>query len=219
MQIAIDGPAGAGKSTIAKQIAKAYGLTYLDTGAMYRCLTHQVLMKAGGQFDNEKVITNLAQAMEIEFKGETIFCNGVDVSREIRTPLVSKHTSDVAKIKEVREILVLQQRQYAKKKSVVMDGRDIGSVVLPDADYKFFLDADILERAKRRKKEMDQKGLDNDLASIQRDMEKRDQADQKRQAGPLIKVADAITIDTTGLSIDGVVAAIQDHIDGAENGL
>ncbi len=219
MQIAIDGPAGAGKSTIAKKIAKVYGLTYLDTGAMYRCLAHQVLVNGGGQFDNKKAIIELAQAMAIEFRDEQIFCNGVDVSQEIRTPLVSKHTSDVAKIKEVREILVSQQRDYAKKTAVVMDGRDIASVVLPTADYKFFLDADIGERAKRRKKEMDQKGLKSDLASIQRDMEKRDRADQKRLVGPLIKVADAISIDTTGLSIDGVVAAIQAHIDGAKNGL
>ncbi len=219
MQIAIDGPAGAGKSTIAKKIAKLYDITYLDTGAMYRCLTDQVLKNIGDQFDDKKAIIKLAKTMKIEFFDEKIICNGVDVSLAIRTPLVSKHTSDVAKIKEVREILVAQQRDYAKKKSVVMDGRDIGSVVLPDADYKFFLDADILERAKRRKKEMDQKGLDNDLASIQRDMKKRDHEDQKRQEGPLIKVADAIVIDTTGLSIDGVVAAIQDAIDGVGHDL
>ena len=219
MQIAIDGPAGAGKSTIAKKIAKLYDITYLDTGAMYRCLTYAVLNKHGNQFDDQDVMIKLARAIQIEFLEDQIFCNGEDVTLKIRTPLVSKHTSDVAKIREVREILVEQQREFAKKKSVIMDGRDIGSVVLPDAEYKFFLDADVLERAKRRKKEMDEKKVENDLKTIQRDIEKRDHEDQKRLEGPLIKVKDAITIDTTGLSIDGVIAVIQNYIDGVENDL
>lgn len=215
MKIAIDGPAGAGKSTIAKRLASSYDITYLDTGAMYRCLAYQVLKKYGDRFDNEEDIIELARTMQIEFLDDKVICNGEDVSLAIRRSLVSKHTSDVAKISGVREIFVKQQQQYAEKKSVVMDGRDIASVVLPDAEFKFFLDADVLERALRRQKEMAEKQIENDLASIQRDIEIRDHEDQKRAAGPLVKVKDAIVIDTTGLSIEEVIAEIKGYIDGA----
>ncbi|MDO9492077.1 (d)CMP kinase [Acetobacterium sp.] len=215
MQIAIDGPAGAGKSTIAKKIAATYRMTYLDTGAMYRCIAHCVLNQIGDHFDNEADIVRIARATVIRFEDDQVFCNDQDVTREIRTPLVSRHTSDVARIKEVRELLVAQQREYAKDHAVVMDGRDIGSVVLPDAELKFFLDADVRERAQRRKKELDEKGNGKTLEEIKNDIENRDTNDRNRSEGPLIQVADAIVIDTTGKSIEEVYEEMKLHIDEA----
>lgn len=215
MQIAIDGPAGAGKSTIAKKIAETYGMTYLDTGAMYRCIAHCVLNQQGDQFDNVDDIIRIAREAEIRFEGEQVFCNHKDVTNEIRTPLVSRHTSDVARIKEVRDLLVTQQKEYAKDHSVVMEGRDIGSVVLPEADYKFFLDADVIERARRRKIELDAKGNAKDLNGIKKDIENRDNNDRNRTEGPLVQVADAIVIDTTGKSIQEVIEEMKNVINGA----
>lgn len=215
MQIAIDGPAGAGKSTIAKKIAATYKMTYLDTGAMYRCIAHCVLNQQGDRFDDNRAIIEIAKTTRITFDGDKVFCNDKDVTQEIRTPLVSRHTSDVAKIKEVRNLMVNQQRDYAKNHSVVMDGRDIGSVVLPDADLKFFLDADVLERAQRRKKEMDEKGSSKALEEIKSDIENRDTNDRNRTEGPLVQVADAIVIDTTGKSIEVVYQEMKKYIDEA----
>lgn len=216
MQIAIDGPAGAGKSTLAKKIAAAYKMTYLDTGAMYRCIAHCVLNQIGDRFDNEADIVKIAGATVIRFEGEQVFCNDKDVTREIRTPLVSRHTSDVARIKAVRDLMVSQQREYAKDHAVVMDGRDIGSVVLPDAELKFFLDADVRERAQRRKKEMDEKGNTKALEEIKTDIENRDSNDRSRSEGPLVQVPDAIVIDTTGKSIEEVYEEMKIHIDEAQ---
>ena len=215
MQIAIDGPAGAGKSTLAKKIAVAYNMTYLDTGAMYRCIAHCVLNQIGDRFDNEADIVRIAKGTVIRFEGDQVFCNDQDVTREIRTPLVSRHTSEVARIKEVRDLMVAQQREYAKDHAVVMDGRDIGSVVLPEAELKFFLDADVQERAQRRKKEMDEKGNGKALEEIKNDIENRDTNDRNRSEGPLVQVADAIVIDTTGKSIEEVYEEMKIHIDEA----
>ncbi|WKY43862.1 (d)CMP kinase [Eubacteriaceae bacterium ES2] len=214
MQIAIDGPAGAGKSTIAKKIAQIYGITYLDTGAMYRCIAHCVLKELGDCFTDQAAIIGIAESAEIEFKKDQVFCNGEDVTLEIRTPLVSRHTSDVAKISEVRDILVKQQQAYAQKNSVIMDGRDIASVVLPRAEFKFYLDADVTERANRRHKELLQKDMAKDIEQIKQEIENRDENDKNRLVGPLRKVDEAILIDTTGLGIDEVVALIKSYIDG-----
>lgn len=213
MQIAIDGPAGAGKSTLAKKIAATYNMTYLDTGAMYRCIAHCVLNQMGDCFDDEADIVKIAQTTVIRFEGDRVFCNDKDVTKEIRTPLVSRHTSDVARIKEVRDLMVSQQREYAKNHAVVMDGRDIGSVVLPEAELKFFLDADVLERAKRRKKELDEKGDGKALEAIKNDIENRDANDRNRSEGPLVQVVDAIVIDTTGKDIEEVYQEMKNHID------
>ncbi|WP_243135735.1 (d)CMP kinase [Acetobacterium tundrae] len=215
MQIAIDGPAGAGKSTIAKKLAAVYGMTYLDTGAMYRCIAHCVLNQ-GDNFDNTDDIIRLAKEAEISFDGDRVFCNNKEVTKEIRTPLVSRHTSDVARIKEVRELLVIQQRKFAKDHSVVMDGRDIGSVVLPEADFKFFLDADVLERARRRKKELDERGIVKNLENLKNEIQQRDDNDRNRTEGPLVKVKDAIVIDTTGKSIKEVCDIMRSYIDGVK---
>lgn len=213
MQIAIDGPAGAGKSTIAKKIAESFGIIYLDTGAMYRCIAHSVLIQGDNFNDIEKII-KLSEEAVIKFQGDQVFCNGTDVTEAIRTPLVSLHTSDVAGIKEVRKLLVEQQQKIALDQSVIMDGRDIGSVVLPQADYKFFLDADVTERALRRKKELDARGIEKSLESIKQEIEKRDDNDRNRCEGPLVQVEDAILVDTTGKSIEEVCDVIKNHISG-----
>jgi len=213
MQIAIDGPAGAGKSTIAKKIAEAFGIVYLDTGAMYRCIAHCILMQ-GDNFDDREKIIKLTKEAVIKFRGDQVFCNDIEVTEAIRTPLVSLHTSDVACIKEIRQLLVAQQQRIAFDQSVIMDGRDIGSVVLPQADFKFFLDADVMERATRRKKELDAKGIEKSLESIKQDIEKRDDCDRNRTEGPLVQVKDAIVIDTTGKSIEEVCNIIKNHISG-----
>ncbi|WP_250933528.1 (d)CMP kinase [Acetobacterium wieringae] len=180
---------------------------------MYRCIAHCVLNQIGDRFDNEDDIIKIAQSTVIRFEGNQVFCNEKDVTQEIRTPLVSRHTSDVARIKAVRDLMVAQQREYAKDHEVVMDGRDIGSVVLPDAQVKFFLDADVLERAKRRKIELDEKGNGKALAEIKNDIEKRDTNDRNRSEGPLVKVADAIVVDTTGKSIEEVYQEMKTYID------
>ena len=212
MQIAIDGPAGAGKSTIAKLVAEKLGITYLDTGAMYRAVTLAVKRK-GGNFNDQAAMIKIAEGCEISFSDQQVFLNGEDVTDAIRTPDVSKHTSDVAPVAEIRDILVEEQRRIAKGTSVIMDGRDIGSVVLPDADYKFYLDADASVRAKRRHKELSEKGNNQTLEEIKRDIIQRDYNDMNRQSGPLIKADDAVVIDSTSMGIDEVVETIISYID------
>ena len=212
MQIAIDGPAGAGKSTIAKLVAKKLGITYLDTGAMYRAVTLAV-MRREGSFNDQSAMIKIAEECEISFSDRQVFLNGEDVTDAIRTPDVSKHTSDVAPVSEIRDILVEEQRRIAKGTSVIMDGRDIGSVVLPDADYKFYLDADASVRAERRYKELLEKGTDQTLEEIKQDIIQRDYNDMHRKSGPLIKADDAVVIDSTSMGIDEVAKTIISYID------
>lgn len=213
MQIAVDGPAGAGKSTIAKRIAAVLGITYLDTGAMYRAVALNVI-KTNGDFSNKDQVIAAAVQAKIRFDGERVYLNGEDVTKAIRKPAVSRHASDVASNADVRAILVQQQQQIAADTDVIMDGRDIGSVVLPKADYKFYLDATPEERAKRRYAELAERGTlgTKTLETIQADIEQRDHNDMHRAASPLVCVPDAIRIDTTGLDIDGVVNAVLSHI-------
>ncbi|MGN0193851.1 MAG: (d)CMP kinase [Pseudoramibacter sp.] len=205
MQIAMDGPAGAGKSTIAKRVAKALKITYLDTGAMYRAITKGVI-DHGIAFDDQKAIAAYAQKAVIEFQGDRIFLDGKEVTKAIRTPEVSAHTSDVASIPEVRKVLVQAQQRIAKGTDVIMDGRDIGSRVLPNADYKFYLDAAVSERAKRRYDELKAKNAlgGKTLSEIEADIEKRDYLDSHREVDPLICCEDACRVDTTEMSIDQV---------------
>lgn len=211
MQIAIDGPAGAGKSTIAKIIAKELGILYLDTGAMYRAITYGV-WKNKMNFSDQKAIADFTRANTIDFRGADVYLSGEKVTEEIRLPIVSKHTSDVACIGEVRRLLVEQQQSIAGSHSVIMDGRDIGSVVLPEADYKFYLDASIDERARRRAIEQQAKGIDQDFDSIRESIAVRDYNDSHRDEGPLICTEDAIVVDTTGKSIEEVCQVILDTI-------
>lgn len=212
MIIAIDGPAGAGKSTIAKKVALALGFLYLDTGAMYRALTLKVLEQNISPSSVAEVIA-LAHSSEINLINEKdnslkVCLDGRDVSLEIRQPRITKCVSDVAKIKEVREVMVGLQRKLGKEKNCVLDGRDIGTVVFPKAQKKFFLVADFNERVRRRHKELLEMGQEISLEDVAKDLANRDRIDSTRACGPLRQAEDAIRIDTTKMTIDEVVAAV-----------
>ena len=209
--IAVDGPAGAGKSTIAKLIAEKLNINYIDTGAMYRAITYKCLQN-NIDINNEEEVIKIAQDCEIDFKDNNIYLNGEILKDEIRTMEVSNNVSNVAKIKEVRYLMVDVQRNIGKVSSVILDGRDIGSYVFPNADYKFFLVATPEERGKRRYKELVNKGYDVNLEEIISDIIKRDEIDSNREFAPLVKADDAIEIDTTGKSINEVVQSVLSKI-------
>lgn len=211
ISIAIDGPAGAGKSTIAKLLAKKLGATYIDTGAMYRTLTYKAL-ENGISLENEEELTELLLNSKIELvpveDKQMVLLDGKDVTEQIRSPKVSQYVSIVAKHANVRKYMVELQKAFAKETSIVMDGRDIGSIVLPNANVKIFLTASIEERARRRHKELLHKGYQPVLAEILQDIENRDRLDRERESSPLVKADDAILIDATSLTIDEVVNQI-----------
>ncbi|MBA1435079.1 (d)CMP kinase [Bombilactobacillus bombi] len=211
MQIAIDGPASAGKSTIAKIIADKLNYIYTDTGAMYRAVTWLAWQKQV-DFGNENQITDLIQKIPINFrilKGQQrIFVGDTDVSEAIRTPFITNNVSQVSSLPLVRQLMVEQQRQIAQNNNVVMDGRDIGTTVLPQADVKIFMVASVHERAKRRYQENLTRGITTSLTELETEIAARDYKDSHRQTSPLKKAADAIEIDTTSLNIDQVVQKI-----------
>ena len=213
IHIAIDGPAGAGKSTIAKKLSEEININYLDTGAMYRAITYQIL-QLNIDMDNEEAIINEAEKTMIDFHNNSIFLNGKNVDKEIRTPLVSNHVSLVSKIPRIREILINKQREIACGKSVIMDGRDIGTVVLPEADYKFYLDASIEIRAQRRYDQLEQ---EVDIKKLQKEITARDVMDQTRKISPLKKADDAIVIDTSEMTIEQVLELMILVIQQGEN--
>jgi cytidylate kinase len=211
IKIAIDGPAASGKSTTAQRVAKELGYTYIDSGAMYRAVTLAALENGIPVTDTQKV-GQLAANLQIEFvpNGEKprIFLNGKDVSDTIRQPVVTQHINPVAANPIVREILVARQREMGQQGGVVMDGRDIGTVVFPDAELKIFMSASAEERARRRVKEFGERGEQIDFDAVLREIRQRDAADENRNVGPLRKADDAIEIDTTNLSIDEQVKKI-----------
>lgn len=215
-QVAIDGPASAGKSTIAKILATKLNYVYVDTGAMYRTIT-LAAKKNGIAYNDEEKIKNLLSQTEIRFEPSTpvqrVFLNDTDVTEEIRSAEVTNNVSVVASFADVRSNLVNRQREIANNNSVIMDGRDIGTTVLPEADVKIFLVASVDERAKRRYKENVAKGMTTDLETLKREIEARDYKDSHRQISPLTQAKDAILVDTTGQSIDDVVAKIANIIE------
>lgn len=208
--VAIDGPAGAGKSTVAQLAAKELGYTYIDTGAMYRAVAWKVLQQ-GGEVTDERilaVVPDIDVDLSYEQGKTTVRVDGQDVTGEIRTPEVSHIVSKVAALGPVREKMVDLQRKMAERGGVLMDGRDIATNVLPNADVKIYLTASIEERAKRRYKELCDKGLSVKLAEIQHDIATRDKADMEREISPLVQADDAVLLDTTGMSIPEVVQKI-----------
>lgn len=209
--IAIDGPAGAGKSTVARTVARSLGYLYIDTGAMYRAVTLAVL-QAGIHPEDRAAVERIAADVTIELTpsptGNRVLLNGDDVTERIRTPEVSDAVSPVAAVPGVRRHMLEKQRQLAARGAVVMDGRDIGTVVLPDADVKLFLTASAAERAERRWRELQAAGHHETLDAIRRNIEARDRLDATRSVAPLRKAPDAIEIDTTEKAVDAVVAEV-----------
>ena len=202
MIIAIDGPAGSGKSTIAKLIAEDLGLVYLDTGAMYRLVTLKALND--GILGNLDKIIKMLDNLNIDIKENGFYLDDIDVSEEIRKPVVSENVSDIAVIREVREKMVDLQRKFSESKNVILDGRDIGTVVFPNADVKIFLVADAKERSNRRYKELVAKGENVRIEEIYENILKRDEIDSTRKESPLKKADNAIEVDTTSKNIEEV---------------
>ena len=216
LRIAIDGPSGAGKSTIAKIVAEKMGIDYIDTGAMYRAIGLKMVSEGVSREDTDEAATARQEVLDrtdIDFDKGVITLDGEDVGGKIRTPEISIAASDYSKFPEVRSKLVAIQREIGHRKSVVMDGRDIGTNVFTDAQYKFFLTATPEERANRRVKELLEKGEDVSYEATLEDIKKRDYNDTHRKLNPLAKADDAIEVDTTNMTIDEVAAAILDRIE------
>jgi len=213
--VAIDGPAGAGKSTVAKLAAKKLGFFYIDTGALYRSLTLKAKRKKLN-LNNERLIVDLLKntTIKLTYKNNKlkVSLDKEDVTQEIRKPHISDGVSEVAKIKGVRQIMTKMQRNLAKNNNCVLEGRDIGTIIFPNAKYKFYLDADFKERAMRRFKELKEKNEDINLQAVEKDLATRDTIDSTRKIAPLKKAKDAINIDTTNLSINEVVDKITSWI-------
>jgi cytidylate kinase len=209
--VAIDGPAGSGKSTIAKLIAQKFNLLYINTGSMYRAVTLKCL-RENISVSNISEVCTLISKLEMHFEEDKLIVDGEDVSEEIRTPYISGKVSDFAAIPQVREIMVRKQRQMSNEYNVIMDGRDIGTVVLCKSLNKFYLTASPETRAKRRYEEFIEKGIEVEYTNILSDIIKRDYKDSHRKADPLTKASDAIVIDTSDLSIEAVVAKISQYI-------
>ncbi|MGG0122946.1 (d)CMP kinase [Bacillus paranthracis] len=217
ISIAIDGPAAAGKSTVAKVVAMKLSYVYIDTGAMYRTITYAALEQKV-DIENEEQLMEVVKNVKIEFQqGENtqlVFLNGQDVSEVIRTPEVTNRVSIVAKHRLVREEMVRRQQELAEKGGVVMDGRDIGTHVLPDAEVKIFMLASVEERAERRHLENMNKGFDSNLEQLKEEIAQRDKLDSEREVSPLKKADDALELDTTSLSIEEVVQKIMGIVSG-----
>ncbi len=220
-KIAIDGPAGAGKSTIAKLAAGELGIIYVDTGAMYRAIGLACIRQGINPGEDIQQVEKLLPSINVEIAhsdgGQSVFLNGEDVSVEIRLPEVSVAASDVSKIPAVREKLLELQRCLAEKTDVIMDGRDIGTVVLPNAQLKIFLTASVEERAMRRFRELMEKGIECDFDSVKSDMEYRDKNDSERKIAPLRPAEDSIVVDTTGKTLDESVDWIMQIIKETRN--
>ena len=205
--IAIDGPAGSGKSTIAKILAERNNLTYLDTGAMYRMVA-LYFFENNVELENDLEVKLNLEQIKMDIEKDKFILNRKDVSKDIRTPRVSGLVSFVARIKRVREKLVELQREISRGKNVVLDGRDIGTVVFPNASLKIFLVASPEERAKRRMKEYEEKGIKEDFESVLANIKERDLIDSTREEGPLKKAEDAVEIDTSFMTIEEVTNEI-----------
>ena len=210
--VAIDGPAGSGKGTVAKILASKCNLMYIDTGAMYRAVAYQTL-KDNISIEDEDKIVEIAKNSKIEFIDGKTYLNGEDISKEIRTMEVTRIVSPISSIVKLREILVDLQREMAKGSDVIMEGRDITTVVFPNATYKFYLDATVEERANRRYKENKEKGMDVSYDEILENIKKRDYNDMHKEVGSLTRTEDSIYIDSTDLTIDEVVEKMKKIIE------
>ncbi len=209
-KVAIDGPAGSGKSTISKRVAKQLNLTHIDTGAMYRAITYMALEKKINLDDEESY--KFMEDVKVRYEKERIYVNDLDVTSLIRSDLVTRNVSKVSSFPYVRKILVQIQKQAAENIDVIMDGRDIGTVVLPNADLKIFLTAAVKERAKRRQKDKEELGIKQDIDSLESEIIERDLKDSTRKESPLVCADDAIVIDTTHYTIEDTTNRIIEEI-------
>ena len=210
--IAIDGPAGSGKSTVARCVAEKLGLLYLDSGAMYRAVTLHAIENSVEK--NIVELIELVKQCKIEFtdNGKSIFLNSVDVSEQIRTPDVNKLVADIAKIPEIRHEIVKHQQRIGEDGNIIAEGRDLTTIVFPDADYKFYLDASIQERAKRRYADLLDQNVKTTLETVEAEIAARDEKDASREHSPLRVAEDAILVDTTGKTIEEVIDTIVAYI-------
>lgn len=209
--VAIDGPAGSGKGTVCKMVSKLENLVYIDTGAMYRCIAYLILKNNIDITDEDKIV-ELAKSADIQFVGEKVMLNGMDVTKDIRTMEVTKIVSPVSSIVPLREILVDMQRKMSESLDVIMEGRDITTVVLPNANYKIYLDASVEERANRRFKENSEKGMNVTYQEILENIKARDYNDMHKPVGALMRTDEQIYIDSTNMTIEEVVSKIQEII-------
>ena len=220
VSVAVDGPAGSGKSTITKMVAEKLGFNYVDTGAMYRALTYNFLSNDLKELEENKIKELLEDLdFRVEYVGgvQYVYVNDVEVSDKIRTAEVSKYTSLFAKSPAVREFLIDTQRNLAHTNNIIMDGRDIASVVLPNADVKIFLTASVEERARRRVLDFERQGLENvDFEKVKEDIKARDWQDENRDIAPLVKVDSATLVDTTSMTIDEVVDKMTELVKAVE---
>ena len=209
--VAIDGPSGAGKGTIARAVSQSLGYRHVDTGAMYRAVGWQAIHD-GVPFDDEDRLALLARSADVVVEGGLVSINGNDITRAIRSPEIDKAAAAVARLPRVREVLVARQRQIGEQRGVVMEGRDIGTVVFPEADVKIYLDASPEERARRRANDPAHTGGQAGQAAVAASIEARDKSDTTRTASPLTLAPDATLIDTTGMPIDQVVSRVMDLV-------
>lgn len=220
VSVAVDGPAGSGKSTITKMVAEKLGFNYVDTGAMYRALTYNFLSNDLKELEENKIKELLEDLdFRVEYVGgvQYVYVNDVEVSDKIRTAEVSKYTSLFAKSPAVREFLIDTQRNLAHTNNIIMDGRDIASVVLPNAGVKIFLTASVEERARRRVLDFERQGLENvDFEKVKKDIKARDWQDENRDIAPLVKVDSATLVDTTSMTIDEVVDKMTELVKAVE---
>lgn len=212
LNIAIDGPAGSGKSTAAKNLAEALGIEYIDTGAMYRAVAYKAI-ESGTALDDDDAVKDMLKNTEIDFFGGNVYLDGEDVSGKIRQPEISKAASTVSQLAACRSRLAELQRQIASSKSIVMDGRDIGTNVLPNADYKFYVTASPEKRAERRLAELKEKGSEFTFEEVLKDINDRDSKDMNRTLNPLKKADDATEIITDDLDIEGTTQKLMGYID------
>ena len=213
MIIAIDGPSGAGKSTVAKLLSKELGFDYIDTGAMYRALAYKAYQQ---NIDiNENDIEEMLKTTNITYYDNQIYLDGENIEKQIREEVISKVSSKISALKNVREKMVELQRKIAADKNVILDGRDIGTIVFPNADYKFFITASMEERAKRRFEQLKANNIEADYKIVLQDIIKRDENDSTRQFSPLRMAEDALLIDTTNLDIQSVIKTIAQYIGGS----
>lgn len=216
LTITMDGPAGSGKSTIAQCLAEKLDYLYLNSGSMYRAMT-LLSIREGGDPTNEAMLTELAKCCRIDFidNGKTTLLNGEDVSDALRTPEIDRAIVNIAKIPDVRHEMVKQQRRIGEKGGIIVEGRDVTTVVFPDADLKFYISASVEERAKRRFIEQKAKGIETTLEQVRQEIRERDQMDESREHSPLRTAEDAIVLDTTGMTINQAVNFVLNRVEAS----